>query len=418
MKALAIVPQSFFSPKGTPLSVYYRAMVMAQSGVEIDILTYGKGEDVDIPGVRIFRIPHFSFLGSVKTGPSFLKLFLDMFLLIWAFALLARNRYKIVHAHEEGVFLALILKPLFRFQMIYDMHSSLPQQLVNFQFTKSKLLIGVFEWLESKSLENADAVITICPELAKHAIARLQDPNKHFLIENSIFDEVKLKKTSNRDLLNETSLPKSLPFDDRPVIVYAGTFEKYQGIEILIQAFQKVRENRPEAFLLMIGGSPEQVSRFQKLAHDLGLRDHCVFTGSLNQAQTRCLTSRATILTSPRTSGNNTPLKIYEQLASGIPLVATRILSHTQVLNDEICFLVDPNSGDMANGIVEVFTDSKKRQEKSENAKSLYRARYSRETYERKIRALLDRLHSSNVLRRLEDSEPKYHLEKPSSLER
>ena len=55
MKALVIAPQPFFSPRGTPFSVYYRTMVTAELGVEIDFLTYGEGQDVDIPGVRIMR---------------------------------------------------------------------------------------------------------------------------------------------------------------------------------------------------------------------------------------------------------------------------------------------------------------------------------------------------------------------------
>ena len=57
MKALVIAPQPFFSPRGTPFSVYYRTLVTAQLGVQIDLLTYGEGQDVEIPGVRIIRIP-------------------------------------------------------------------------------------------------------------------------------------------------------------------------------------------------------------------------------------------------------------------------------------------------------------------------------------------------------------------------
>jgi hypothetical protein len=49
---------------------------------------------------------------------------------------LARHRYDAVHAHEESVFWCRFLKPFFRFRLIYDMHSSLPQQLSNFQFSK------------------------------------------------------------------------------------------------------------------------------------------------------------------------------------------------------------------------------------------------------------------------------------------
>ncbi|HLE17386.1 MAG TPA: hypothetical protein VI728_03770, partial [Syntrophales bacterium] len=104
-KALVIAPQPFFSPRGTPFSVYYRTAVMAGKNVEIDLLTYGEGQDVDIPGVNIIRIPRFSILGNVKVGPSRLKLLLDIFLFFRAIRLLIRNEYHFVHAHEEAVFL-------------------------------------------------------------------------------------------------------------------------------------------------------------------------------------------------------------------------------------------------------------------------------------------------------------------------
>src|SRR4029453_9650748 len=103
MTALVVAPQPFFSPRGTPFSVYYRTLVTAQLGVKIDLLTYGQGQDVDIPGVRIIRIPAFAWLGPVRVGPSLLKLFLDVFLTLWTIGLLLRRRYDFVHAHEEAV---------------------------------------------------------------------------------------------------------------------------------------------------------------------------------------------------------------------------------------------------------------------------------------------------------------------------
>ena len=120
-RALVIAPQPFFTARGTPLSVYYRTLVSADLGVQIDLLTYGQGQDVEIEGVRILRIPRFAFLGDVPVGPSTLKLFLDAFLALWTVGLLLRRRYDFVHAHEEAVFLCRMLKPMFRFKLVYDM---------------------------------------------------------------------------------------------------------------------------------------------------------------------------------------------------------------------------------------------------------------------------------------------------------
>ena len=387
MKALVIAPQPFFSARGTPFSVYYRTLLMAESGVSVDLLTYGQGQDVELPGVRVIRTPALRWLGLVRVGPSGLKLLHDVFIALWAIALLLRNRYDFVHAHEESVFLALFLKPLFRFQLVYDMHSSLPQQLENFQYTSSGLLIRLFERLEAASLRSADAVITICPELARLAIRQMPDPARHFLIENSLLDEVRLKQAPQA-VPESGGVEPSVP-PGRPIILYAGSFEPYQGLHLLIAAFARLREQHQKAFLVIMGGLPEQVAGLAAVVAEYGLNGHCLVTGRVPQDVARRFARRATSLVSPRNRGSNTPLKVYEQLASGIPLVATRIPSHTQVLNDQVCFLVEPSVEALAQGMLDSLQDERRRQQLVAGALALYYDKYSRTVYERAVRSVL-----------------------------
>lgn len=389
MKALVIAPQPFFSPRGTPFSVYYRTLITAELGIDVHLLTYGEGQDVDIPNVKIYRIPHLPWFGRVKTGPSLLKLFLDGFLILWTLKLLFTNKYDVVHAHEEAVFYCRFLKPLFRFKLIYDMHSSLPQQLTNFRFTKSRTLLALFTKLERTSIRNADAVITICPALAEYAESVLGHTENQFLIENSLFDQVRLapngSSTKNKEAphLPEINLPHNKRF-----FVYAGTLESYQGIDLLIDAFSLIHTHIPDVVLLIVGGSEQQVSAFRQRAKTKGIEGSCRFTGVVPPAIARKLVRMGSALVSPRITGSNTPLKIYEQLASGIPLVATNIFSHTQVLNDDVAFLVNPTPDDMARGVVKALTSPDEALAKAANAKRLYAEKYSRRAYEQKMRQL------------------------------
>ncbi|MFO7963728.1 MAG: glycosyltransferase family 4 protein [Desulfobacterales bacterium] len=391
MKVLVISPQPFFSPRGTPFSVYYRTLVTAQLGANVDLLTYGEGQDVEIPGVRIVRIPKFGFLGNVKVGPSYLKLFLDIFIAAWSIALMTKNRYDVVHAHEESVFFCRFLKPVFGFKLIYDMHSSLPQQLTNFKFTRSNMLIGMFKKLENTGLRSADAVITICPDLAQYVDQTVSKNGRHFLIENSIFEPVRLAGhdteafSGNHKGRLSLDLPK-----DRRLVVYAGTLEPYQGIDILIEAFSKVAETVSDAALIIVGGTKPQVTHYSHMAHNLGLDEHVHFTGRVEPAVAKTVTASASVLVSPRSGGTNTPLKVYEQMACGIPLVATRIHSHTQVLNDAIAILVEPEPQAMADGIVKALEKSDRVVQMTQNARKHYENHYSRRIYEDKMRRVLN----------------------------
>jgi glycosyltransferase involved in cell wall biosynthesis len=391
-RVLVVAPQPFFTPRGTPFSVYYRTLVMAEVGLPIDLLTYGQGEDVEIDGVRIIRIPDFPRLGPVKIGPSLLKLWLDIVLVLWTVGYLVRRRYAIVHAHEEAVFFLRFLKPIFRFRLIYDMHSSLPEQLKNYQFTTSRLLIGLFEKLEASCLAAADAVITICPELQRYAKPLMPDPSRHFLIENSIFEPVRLKRrqAGQAEVSNGPDLPAG-----RRIVLYAGTFEVYQGLDTLLAAFAKAHPACPEALLVLVGGTPAQVERIAAQAAALGIGEHVLVLGRMPKVGATRYLQAASVLVSPRSHGTNTPLKIYEQLASGVPLVATRILSHTQVLDESVAFLVDPAPEPMADGLLRALTDETARAAVVANAKALYERAYSRPVYVGKMRALLERVGAS-----------------------
>ena len=394
MKTLVVAPQPFFSPRGTPFSVYYRSLISSELGVKMDFLTYGEGQDVDIPNLNIIRIPRFKMLGNVVLGPSPLKLFLDVFIILKMIWLLATRKYDVVHAHEEAVFFAWFLKPIFRYKLIYDMHSSLPQQLTNFKFTTSKTLIGLFKYLEDRCLHSAEAVITICPDLRDYVDSIITKKEKHFLIENSIFEDIKLKnptKVNNNKGADSFNL-NGFVNENEDLLVYAGTLEKYQGIDILVKSMKEVVSKSDSVKLLIAGGTKEQVLEFSNLADSLGLSEKVKFTGRVPQNIAKDYTNKADILLSPRSDGTNTPLKIYEQLASGKPLVATKIYSHTQVLTDEVAFLVEPNPEDMAKGILLAIQNKESAEAKVANAMKLYEDVYSRKVYKSKLKKLLESL--------------------------
>jgi glycosyltransferase involved in cell wall biosynthesis len=113
---------------------------------------------------------------------------------------------------------------------------------------------------------------------------------------------------------------------------------------MLITAFATVRAARPDAQLLLVGGTPTQVAGAAATVARLGLTDSVCLTGRVSKSNAMRYTGLAHVLVSPRLHGTNTPLKVYEQLASGKPLVATRIWSHTQVLNDTVCICCAPST--------------------------------------------------------------------------
>jgi len=228
-RILMIAPQPFFSARGTPFSVLHRIRALTEKGYSVDLVTYPFGEDVKLNKLRIFRSSSLPFIKKIKIGPSIPKLLLDIPLYFKTRQMLRRNNYDILHSHEEAAFFCTGLAKKYSLIHIYDMHSSLPQQLSNFKSFNIGILHSIFEHLENHVLKTCDGVITICTDLAK--IVHEKCPEKpHKMIEN-IGEDSKVFKASSEDIIGELSL------ENKKVLLYTGTFEAYQGIDSPLKGY-------------------------------------------------------------------------------------------------------------------------------------------------------------------------------------
>src|SRR6185369_14292588 len=101
-----------------------------------------------------------------------------------AFGQARRARYDAVHSHEEGAAIGVVIAAALGIPHLYDMHSSLPQQLENFAFRKSALLRWMFSRLERTAIRRSRVTIVICPHLQE--VANAVVPEAHtILIENA-----------------------------------------------------------------------------------------------------------------------------------------------------------------------------------------------------------------------------------------
>lgn len=379
-----VAPEPFFEPRGTPLSVYHRLRALTELGHEVHLVTYPYGERVDLPGVRMFRSPGLPFVRRVKIGPSFAKIPLDVLLFLRVLVRLARERYDAIHTHEEATLLGALLKRLFGLPHLYDMHSSLPQQFENFRFTKSSVIISIWKAMERWAVTGSDLAICICPSLVD--VVGAIDPKRPALtIENPMLFEGESVPDDQ-----VAGLRRRLGLDGARVILYTGTFEAYQGVDLLLRGVPRVREVVPEARFVVVGGEARQIAPMRALAGALGVLDAVVFTGQRPLAEMPLYFRLADVLVSPRTAGMNTPLKIYSYLASGRPIVATRILSHTQVLTPDIAVLTEPTPEGLADGICRLLGDPILAAALVMSAQAFAETRFSHAAYLKKVREAYD----------------------------
>jgi glycosyltransferase involved in cell wall biosynthesis len=387
MHILMIAPEPFFEPRGTPFSEYHRIRALTDLGHTVDLVTYPFGHDVAIPGMRVFRGLRPPFVRHARIGPSLAKLPLDFLLTFTAIRRGLTGRYDAVHSHEEGALIGIALAALLRIPHLYDMHSSLPQQLSNFKFSRSRVLRRVFTAFERLLIRASRVIIVICPHLEEtvHAI----DPRAQaVLIENAPGPtDAPPSPDAIQAVRREFGLEPSTP-----VVLYTGTLEAYQGLELLLAAARRVADVRPEVRFLLAGGKPDQVARLREQARAADVDDVLILAGQRPAEEIPAFLEAADILVSPRSRGTNTPLKIYQYLRSGRPIVATRLLTHTQVLNDAVAVLTEPTPEGFAAGLLALLDDPQRARTIGEQARELAETKYTYAAYLARTREAFARL--------------------------
>ena len=350
LKILMITCFPFFSYRGTPIAVRSRLEVLSKLGHEVNVVAYHVGDDLELPGIKILRILNIPFIKEVPVGPSLKKIFLDIFVFFKTLRLLINRRYDLIHTQEEASYFGVLFSKIFKIRHLYDFHASMPQVMKNFGYARYKPLIYVLELIERRVINSSHGFIPISSDLDAH-IKKINDKIPRVIIEN--FQDYDFY-TIDKERLASFKLSHS-KLNGKNIVLYAGTFELYQGLELLLASAELVIKKRENTIFVLAGGRQNQIDTLRESTEKRGIAPHFLFPGNLPIDEVALFMNIANILVSTRTIGDNPPLKIYDYLGAGKPIVATNISAHTQILNNDIAVLVDPSPEFIAKGIVSVI---------------------------------------------------------------
>ncbi len=372
MKVLLLAPQPFYQLRGTPIAVKRLAESFSRRGWLVDILAFHEGSAVEIPNVRVFRIPRIPGTRGVRPGFSLKKLTCDLALFASAALRLRREPYDLVHAGEESAFIALLFKWAAGYPYIYDMDSCLSEQMSG-SHPSLRPLLPVVRCLEGIVIRNASAVLAVCDALAEYARAQ---GARHIMV------------------LPDAPLCAPLSEDARPgkgrgtaagraTFMYIGNLEQYQGIDLLLDSFSRFARSDGSSSLEIIGGAPAHIAHYTEVCRAKKIADRVRFRGEQPPERLGEFMAEADVLVSPRCKGVNTPMKIYSYLQAGKPVLATDIPSHSQVLSAEFAFLAPPEPDAFARAMARLASDPALRAELGERALRVARTRYAPESFDR-----------------------------------
>ncbi len=172
---------------------------------------------------------------------------------------------------------------------------------------------------------------------------------------------------------------------------WVGSFGPWHGADVLVRS---IAEAGPSLRAVLVGDGPERAG-CEALARDLGVLDRITLTGALPHAEALRLLARCEVLASPQVPvGTSTdffgsPTKVFEFMALGRPIVASRIGQVGEVLEDgRTAVLVPPGDpAALAAGISRVLRSTDRGAGLAAAAREEVEARH---TWDRRAVEILD----------------------------
>lgn len=320
-RVLMIAPTSFFADYGCHVRIVEEARVLQKLGQRVTIVTYANGRD--LPGLDIRRTLPIPWRQHYEVGSSRHKVAFDALLGAKTLSLLLRNRYDLIHAHlHEGALIGQVVGGMFRLPVLFDFQGSLTEEMIDHKFLmRESKVYPPLRRLERHidrsspviftSSNNAQRVLTEQFDCAPDQIRALPDcVNTQDFRPAPAFAAEEL--SALRERWNISSSAR--------VIVYLGLLAEYQGTTHLLQVMQKMRELRPDVYLLLMGFPG--VDTYQAKAAELGVSDKVIFTGRIPYEEAPAYIALGEVAVAPKLSLTESAGKLLNYMAAALPTVA------------------------------------------------------------------------------------------------
>jgi glycosyltransferase involved in cell wall biosynthesis len=235
-----------------------------------------------------------------------------------------------------------------------------------------------FRLLESKVLEHA-ALVHYTSEQERLEADKLRVTAPAMIMPNALPD------TANVTAVGRFRAQYA-QLRGRRVILFLARLTEKKGLDLLLRAFAKVRQEVPDAALVVAGNGPEEfVRRLKAEATALGIEEDVLWPGFLQADEKQAALSDADLFVLPSFS-ENFGIAAVEAMAAGLPVVVTdQVGIHREIALEQAGVVVPCDIAPLASALTRLLHDPALRQSMGENGKSLARRKYSSVTLTRKL---------------------------------
>jgi glycosyltransferase involved in cell wall biosynthesis len=354
LKVLMLAPTPYFADRGCHVRILEEARALRALGMDVRIVTYHLGRDMaDIPTYRIPAIPWYK---KLTAGPSWHKPYLDILLFFKALRLFRSFKADLIHAHlHEGAFVGLLLKKMTGIPLLFDCQGSLTAELVDHDFIRTgSPLFRVFRFLERVINNNVDYILTSSGAAATALVETWGVPETKVTGLIDGVNTVEFRPGDREAVRRALQLPL-----DRPVAVFLGVLNSYQGVDILLAVAKELHARGvPVHFLVM--GFPE--AKYRQRAAELALADCLTFTGRIDYQQAPWYLAAGDVAISPKISLTEANGKLFNYMACGLPCVVFDTPVNREILGDSGVYARYGDAADFADQLQALLTEPARRQ--------------------------------------------------------
>ncbi|MFH1776257.1 MAG: glycosyltransferase family 4 protein [Candidatus Omnitrophota bacterium] len=193
---------------------------------------------------------------------------------------------------------------------------------------RTKVLLPFVRYIERKSFENADAIFVVSSFLKKQLIALGISDGKIYLTPNAVDEKIFSFNFSANEIKDKCGL------SGRNIIGFVGGFYPWHGLELLLEAVKNIEKKRNNLCLFLVGDGPMKV-RLEEIKTDLKIMSKLIFAGKVEYEELPKYIASMDVCVMPNSNNYGSPMKIFEYMAMGKPVVAPRLGPLEDVIDDD-----------------------------------------------------------------------------------
>lgn len=316
-----IAPTSFFADYGCHVRILEEVRILQKLGHQVTVVTYHNGNPT--PGVEIQRTLPIPWRSHYEVGSSRHKIAFDALLGLKTVELLARQHFDLIHAHlHEGALIGLLASRLFRLPMVFDFQGSLTAEMVDHHFLANhsrfyRPLRQLERWIDHA----APVIFTSTTHAQRLLIEEFDcEPSRvKALVDCVDTDAFRPAGDFSPAELAQLRQQLGLPADAK-VIIYLGLLAEYQGTGLLLEATQRILQQHPNVYLLLMGFPG--IEGYRQKARQLGIEQNVRLTGRIPYLDAPRYIALGHAAAAPKLSTTEGSGKLLNYMAAALPTVA------------------------------------------------------------------------------------------------